>query len=378
MSGAARPAKTVLGPGGISVRGRAFGVLAAIAIAASVGALSVQAVRAAGQTKPSGARCATDPFAPALTPQVVFDSTPHADGSAARYGSLQYGRGPIKPYEIAITIDDGPDAALHQRVLDILDQHCIKATFFFVGRNVTLHPEMVRASAARGHVVATHSLTHPNNLRRYSRAAEAAQIRGGFEAVEAALASSPPQDRARLAPFFRFPGLNGSPWMLDYLGARRIAVFSSDFGTDDWRGISPAEIEQRAIRYANESKGGIVIMHETRPHMVEELSTLIVLWETQGYRFVQAVPEPDARATSQPSRRTLLSRLVGDQRHHGFRHYRARTAERTRRFRLQARDAVQITRCRRTRSGYLPVASWPRISPPGWAEVWMLKYHLPA
>jgi peptidoglycan/xylan/chitin deacetylase (PgdA/CDA1 family) len=278
------------------VRGRVFGVLAAAVIAASAVAFGVQPARPADQAAASGARCPTDPLAPAVTPQVVFDSTPRPDGSAARYGSLQYGRGPIAPYEIAITIDDGPDAALHQRVLDILDQHCIKATFFFVGRYVDLHPEMVRASAARGHIVATHSLTHPNNLRRYSHAVEAAQIRGGFDSVRDALASSPPQDRARMAPFFRFPGLNASPWMLDYLGARRIAVFSSDFGTDDWRGISPEAIEQRAVRYANASKGGVVIMHETRPHMVEELSALITIWEKQGYRFVQVVPAADARA----------------------------------------------------------------------------------
>ena len=241
------------------------------------------------------ARCPTDPLAPAVTPRVVFDSTPRPDGSPARYGSLQYPRGPISESEIAITIDDGPDPVLHARVLDILDQHCIKATFFFVGRYVNLHPEMVRESAARGHVVGTHSLTHPNNLRRYSRAVEAKEIRGGFEAVEAALASSPAGDRARLAPFFRFPGLNASPWMLDYLGARGIAAFSSDFGVDDWKGISAAEIERRALLEATRSRGGVVIIHETKPHMVEELPALIVAWEKLGYRFVQVVPAPGAR-----------------------------------------------------------------------------------
>jgi peptidoglycan/xylan/chitin deacetylase (PgdA/CDA1 family) len=277
------------------VRAGVYSVLAAALIAVSAVAAGVLDGRAADRAAASAARCPTDPLAPAVTPQVMFDSAPRADGSAARYGTLQYPRGPIKPYEIAITIDDGPDAKLHQRVLDILDTHCIKATFFFVGRYVNAHPEMVRESAARGHVVGTHSLTHPNNLRRFSHAVEAQQIRGGFQAVEAALASSPPRDRARLAPFFRFPGLNASPWMLDYLGARRIAAFSSDFGTDDWRGIGSADIQVRAIRYANASKGGIVIMHETRPHMVEEMSSLIVLWERQGYRFVQVVPAPGAR-----------------------------------------------------------------------------------
>jgi peptidoglycan/xylan/chitin deacetylase (PgdA/CDA1 family) len=242
-----------------------------------------------------------------VAPVVEIDTHPLADGSAARFGALQYPRTPLKPGDIALTIDDGPDAASHDEVLAILDRHCIKADFFFVGRYVDLRPDLVRETAARGHVVATHSYSHPNNLRRLGQAGEARQIRGGFASVEAALASAPPQDRLRLAPFFRFPGLNGSGWMLSWLGARDVAVFSSDFGDDDWRrGISSAEIERRALKWAGQSGGGVLIFHETRPNAVAVLSELIDQLERRGYRFVLLVPAPGARQRAEAAPDPLL------------------------------------------------------------------------
>ena len=238
--------------------------------------------------------CSTDPLAPAVTPRVEIGAQPDAAGRAARFGSLQYRRSPLGDMKIALTIDDGPDPTNHLRLLDILDKHCLKATFFFVGSLANNRPDLVRETALRGHVIGTHSLTHPNNLRRLSAAREAAQIDGGFEASQKALEDSPPQMQAALAPFFRFPGLNDSPAMLAYLGQRRIAVFSSEFGTDDWKGISSAEIERRGLKEAAETRGGVLIVHESRPHTIAALDDLITQFEKRGYSFVLVAPTPDA------------------------------------------------------------------------------------
>ena len=254
------------------------------------------------------AACPTDPLAPAVTPSVEFDSRPDASGMPARYGALQYPRGPIAPMQVALTIDDGPDAANHARVLDILDRHCLKAAFFFVGWYASARPDLVRYTAARGHTIGTHSFTHPNNLRRLSRDGQIHQISQGFYAAQSALASAPPAQRARLAPFFRFPGLNDSPGMLAWLGQRRIAVFSSDFGADDWKGISTAEIERRALKEAAQSRGGVLILHETRIHTVQGLDQLITDFEKRGYRFVQIAPKPGAREAAASAPGALISR----------------------------------------------------------------------
>jgi peptidoglycan/xylan/chitin deacetylase (PgdA/CDA1 family) len=83
--------------------------------------------------------------------------------------------------------------------------------------------------------------------------------------------------------------------MLAYLAKRKIAVFSSDFGADDWKGISAAEVERRALKQGASSRGGVVILHETRVHTVQALDAIITEFERRGYRFVQIVPKPGAR-----------------------------------------------------------------------------------
>ncbi|SAK47820.1 polysaccharide deacetylase [Caballeronia fortuita] len=61
---------------------------------------------------------------------------------------------------IAITIDDGPDPDVTPRVLDLLDTHRARATFFCIGERARAHPEVVEAIVARGHAVENHSERH--------------------------------------------------------------------------------------------------------------------------------------------------------------------------------------------------------------------------
>ena len=61
--------------------------------------------------------------------------------------------------EIALTFDDGPDADVTPRVLDLLDESGAKATFFCVGARARAHPGVVREIATRGHAVDTPMLS---------------------------------------------------------------------------------------------------------------------------------------------------------------------------------------------------------------------------
>lgn len=207
------------------------------------------------------------------------------------YGTMQYRHGmALGPKEIALTFDDGPNPETTPRILDILDKHCIKATFFMVGIYAQARPDLVREVAARGHVIGTHTWDH-RNLRHMPLAEAKLEIKRGFLAVETALASAPPEQQARLAPFFRFPGLNDKKALIDWLGAHDIATVSCEFGADDWLRIGPAEVYRRALRNIDEVGRGILILHDTKPHTADMLSKLIVTLEKRGYRFVQIVPD---------------------------------------------------------------------------------------
>ena len=64
------------------------------------------------------------------------------------------------PKTMYLTFDDGPSEENTQRVLDILRDRNIKATFFLVGENVRQHPEMARRIVAEGHTIGIHCDNH--------------------------------------------------------------------------------------------------------------------------------------------------------------------------------------------------------------------------
>jgi peptidoglycan/xylan/chitin deacetylase (PgdA/CDA1 family) len=61
-----------------------------------------------------------------------------------------------------MTFDDGPHATLTPKLLDLLAQKKIKATFFVLGENAQRHPEILKRAVAEGHEIGNHSWSHPN------------------------------------------------------------------------------------------------------------------------------------------------------------------------------------------------------------------------
>ncbi len=80
-------------------------------------------------------------------------------------GSRIFGRAliaPPQPGELTLTFDDGPNPAWTPRLLDILADHGVRATFFMVGRYAQAEPALVRRIAEAGHLIGNHSWSHPN------------------------------------------------------------------------------------------------------------------------------------------------------------------------------------------------------------------------
>lgn len=70
-----------------------------------------------------------------------------------------------KPGTVYLTFDDGPIPEATPKVLDILDEHDVKATFFMVGQNIEKYPALLEEVLKRGHSVGNHSLHHIRGLR---------------------------------------------------------------------------------------------------------------------------------------------------------------------------------------------------------------------
>lgn len=63
---------------------------------------------------------------------------------------------------VALTFDDGPDPRFTPQILDILEDHGARATFFVLGTHAERHPELIARMTAEGHEVAHHTHTHPH------------------------------------------------------------------------------------------------------------------------------------------------------------------------------------------------------------------------
>jgi peptidoglycan/xylan/chitin deacetylase (PgdA/CDA1 family) len=61
---------------------------------------------------------------------------------------------------VALTFDDGPDPAGAQRILDVLAEHGVPATFYLIGSDLEKHRELGRAIAAAGHEIGNHTYSH--------------------------------------------------------------------------------------------------------------------------------------------------------------------------------------------------------------------------
>ena len=68
--------------------------------------------------------------------------------------------GDKKEKRLVLTFDDGPDETMTPRVLDVLKQHNIKATFFLIGEKVDRSPSIVKRIVDEGHIVANHTYSH--------------------------------------------------------------------------------------------------------------------------------------------------------------------------------------------------------------------------
>lgn len=84
---------------------------------------------------------------------------------------------------LALTFDDGPDPEFTPGILELLDRHGLKATFFSMGFNANEHASLLREVVAAGHEIGSHGWAHLN-LTRISPTETYEEIEAGKKAVE--------------------------------------------------------------------------------------------------------------------------------------------------------------------------------------------------
>jgi len=208
----------------------------------------------------------------------------------------------LKPGEVVLTFDDGPWPDNTPAVLAALAHHCLKATFFPIGKHTIYHPEILRQVAAAGHTIGSHTWSHADLSKKSSGEAKA-EIEKGISAVHWALEGAPS------APFFRFPDLRHPPEMVTYLGERNIAIFSTDIDSFDFKMRTSDKVINSVLEKLQKRGKGIVLMHDFQRHTAEAIGTLLDQLKLKGYKIVHMTAKDNV--TSLPEYDEML---VKDQR----------------------------------------------------------------
>jgi peptidoglycan/xylan/chitin deacetylase (PgdA/CDA1 family) len=86
----------------------------------------------------------------------------YAWGAQCALPAVAWRRGPKGRHQVALTFDDGPDPTATPRLLGLLAERDVRATFFLIGTRAARHPDVVRAIADGGHEVGNHTWRHRN------------------------------------------------------------------------------------------------------------------------------------------------------------------------------------------------------------------------
>ena len=191
---------------------------------------------------------------------------------------------PTQEKVVALTYDDGPHPVFTPRLLDILDNYHVKATFFMIGKNMEAYPDIVREVVRRGHVIGNHTYSHPLSIDLDTQAQVIRELDRCEQVIERLTGS-----RAHL---FRPPRgmVDGSVFTLADAEGYKTILWS--VCADNHDALTPQLMAQRVIKHNR--PGGIILAHDgifpTRWKDVAATPLIIEALKKRGYRFV-TVPE---------------------------------------------------------------------------------------
>ncbi|NTW72024.1 MAG: LysM peptidoglycan-binding domain-containing protein [Eubacteriaceae bacterium] len=180
---------------------------------------------------------------------------------------------------IALTFDDGDDGKNITKVLQILTDNKIKATFFITGKAAKAHPDLIGNINAQGSLIGNHSYAHP-----YFTSLTYTQIIDELALCEAAIKNITGRTTK---PYFRPPYGSYNTAVLKAVGdAGYGKTIRWTIDTLDWKGISAVEITQKVLN--NAVPGSIVLMHvgSGAVNTPTALPGIISGLRAKGYQFV--------------------------------------------------------------------------------------------
>ena len=195
------------------------------------------------------------------------------------HGTINYGASDLlKKGEVLLTFDDGPSPGRTEPILNTLDQHCVKATFFAVGRMAMGSPRTLREVVRRGHTIAGHTWSHAN-LGRTGLNGGINEMQRGAAALEAVIGQP-------VAALFRFPFLRDTRALVGYLKKQNISSISVDVVSGDTDGYGVEKMLRVTMQRLRERGKGILLFHDIKKVTVKTLPLILNALAKEGYKVV--------------------------------------------------------------------------------------------
>jgi peptidoglycan/xylan/chitin deacetylase (PgdA/CDA1 family) len=246
------------------------------------------AASAAPTPKPAAAKATPKPAAentpaPAKSTPVPAKSTPApgtgdtpAASTTTTAPKVTFSQCHVDGPFIAITFDDGPHGANTPRLLEMLKQRKIHATFFVVGQCVNEHPEIAKKIVTEGHEIASHSWSHPD-LSGKSEAAVKEELQKTHDAIIAASGVTPKLMRP---PYGAFTARQRA-WANGEWGYK---IILWDVDPLDWKVKDADHVKNEILKGTN--PGSIILAHDIHKTTVDAMPETLDALLAKGFKFV--------------------------------------------------------------------------------------------
>jgi len=190
--------------------------------------------------------------------------------------------------EVILTFDDGPRPGKTDKILNTLQDHNVKATFFMVGSVAKTYPDLVQEIAKQGHTIASHTESHPD-LTKLSMSSAVKEINAGHYSVSKALGETP-------SNFFRFPYLADSADLRRLVGNIGLIDVAPDIDSKDYFKSSPSEVLNRTMTRLRKKGKGIILFHDIHMRTALMMPDFLKALKKEGYKIVH-IKSPDTTST---------------------------------------------------------------------------------
>ena len=172
---------------------------------------------------------------------------------------------------VALTFDDGPGEHTDE-LLDMLDEHDAKATFYVLGSKIDAYTDVVRRMVDQDHEVGNHTWDHAD-LATLS----ADQIKDDLKRTDQAIERATGQEPATMRP--PYGSLDDTA-----RGAIDKPMLLWDVDTLDWQHRDPAKTVDITTRETGQ--GSVVLFHDIHKTSVEAIPEVLDRLSDEGYEFV--------------------------------------------------------------------------------------------